>query len=103
MSNRILSRADVVNQTGLKSRTVHDHVAEGTFPPPVQLTARRVGWVADEIDAWISMRIEHRDGKLDKWVAARSAQNQGRLEPWVAASVAKLKGVSNIAPIKPAA
>jgi len=33
-------------------------VAEGTFPRPISLGARAVGWVDTEVDAWVSGRIE---------------------------------------------
>jgi prophage regulatory protein len=38
-------------------------MAEGTFPKPVKLGPKAVGWVEEEIDAWIRARMAERDGK----------------------------------------
>ena len=35
----------------------------GLFPRRVKLGAGRVGWVEEEIDAWIESRIAERDGQ----------------------------------------
>nr|WP_213396473.1 AlpA family phage regulatory protein [Yoonia sp.] len=35
----------------------------GLFPRRVRLGAGRVGWVEEEIDAWIESRIAERDGQ----------------------------------------
>jgi len=33
-------------------------MAEGSFPEPIALGARSVGWIESEADAWIAQRIE---------------------------------------------
>nr|WP_231914909.1 AlpA family phage regulatory protein [Methylomonas sp. DH-1] len=33
-------------------------VAEGSFPAPVSLGDRAVGWIEAEVDAWLNQRIE---------------------------------------------
>jgi len=47
---------------------LYSKVAEGTFPRPISLGARAVGWVDTEVDAWVSGRIEQSrkapDGRL---------------------------------------
>ena len=58
---RILSKHEL-NELVLYSP---QHVARlekaGTFPKRVQLGPNRVGWVEEEIDAWIMERIDERD------------------------------------------
>ena len=61
MSNRILPLPEVEIQSGLKKRTIYDKMADGSFPKPVQLTKRRVGWLQHEIDSWIADRVAERD------------------------------------------
>ena len=44
----------VKERTGLSRSTIYAKIAEGTFPRPVSLGARAVGWLESEIDAWIN-------------------------------------------------
>ena len=34
-----------------------DRVADGSFPQPIRLGARAVGWIESEVDAWIREQI----------------------------------------------
>ncbi len=45
-------------RTGLSRSTIYSRVAEGSFPKPVSLGARAVGWLESEIDSWLSSRVE---------------------------------------------
>jgi prophage regulatory protein len=42
----------VLKATGLARSTVYRMVAEHTFPPPVQLGKRAVGWRLEEVRRW---------------------------------------------------
>ena len=42
----------VLKATGLARSTVYRMVAEHTFPPPVQLGKRAVGWRLEEVRTW---------------------------------------------------
>ena len=53
----ILRRKQVESRVGLKRSTLYQRVAEGTFPAPVTLGARAVGWVEAEVDQWLRDRI----------------------------------------------
>ncbi len=44
--------------TGLSRSTIYLRVAEGTFPKPVSLGGRAVGWLEAEIQDWLQRRIE---------------------------------------------
>lgn len=58
---RILRLKDVISQTGLARSTVYKYIDAGSFPKPVPLGGRSVGWVESEIQGWIEERIEYRD------------------------------------------
>lgn len=54
----ILRRKQVEGRTGLSRSTIYLRVSEGTFPKPVNLGARAVGWLESEIDGWLTSRVE---------------------------------------------
>ena len=56
MSNRIYRRPDVENLVGLSRSTLYAMMAEGTFPKPVKLGKRAVGWHERDVLAWIQSR-----------------------------------------------
>ena len=57
----ILRRKQVEKRTGLSQSTIYLRTQEGTFPRPINLGARAVGWLENEIEAWLSERMEIRD------------------------------------------
>jgi prophage regulatory protein len=60
---RILRLAEVEIVTG-KSRTViYREMQAGTFPIPIRLGGRAVGWLEDELRRWLERRIAERDEK----------------------------------------
>lgn len=58
---RLLPRKAVVDRTGIGLRTMYKLIEVGKFPHPVQLSARRVGWVEDEVEAWMAEKVAKRD------------------------------------------
>lgn len=58
---RIIRLKEVMDSTGLARSTVYKYVADSSFPKPVSLGDRCVGWVESEIHDWIMERIEQRD------------------------------------------
>lgn len=54
----ILRRKQVETRTGLSRSTIYARIAEGTFPSPIELGGRAVGWIESEIDAWLKSCIE---------------------------------------------
>lgn len=54
----ILRRKQVEARTGLARSTIYDRIKAGTFPAPVSLGAKAVGWIESEIDAWLNARIQ---------------------------------------------
>ena len=57
----ILRRKQVEDRTGLSRSTIYLYMQEGTFPKPINLGARAVGWLENEIEKWLMDRIETRD------------------------------------------
>ena len=57
----ILRRKQVEKRTGLSRSTIYLRIQEGTFPRPINLGVRAVGWLENEIEAWIASRMEIRN------------------------------------------
>ena len=57
----ILRRKQVEKRTGLSRSTIYLRIQEGAFPKPVNLGARAVGWLENEIEAWLAERVEIRN------------------------------------------
>jgi prophage regulatory protein len=62
MTHIILRLPAVKASVGLSRSTIYLRIAEGTFPRPVSLGGRAVGWLQAEIDAWMKQRIEYSRG-----------------------------------------
>lgn len=58
---RILRLKDVTSQTGLARSTVYKYIFAGSFPKPVPLGGRSVGWLESEIQTWIEQAIQKRE------------------------------------------
>ena len=46
--------------TGLSRSTIYLRISRGTFPAPVSLGGRAVGWIEAEVNAWLTARIAQR-------------------------------------------
>lgn len=63
---RILRLPKVLARTGLGRSAAYEGIKAGTFPAPVHLTARAVGWIESEINAWIEARAAARDSEATR-------------------------------------
>lgn len=61
----ILRRKQVEARTGLSRSTIYSRINgtrpgehDPTFPKPISLGAKAVGWIESEVDAWITAQIE---------------------------------------------
>ena len=70
---RIIRLTETIDSTGLARSTIYKYIGEGTFPKPVSLGDRCVGWVESEVHDWILARIEERD------LAESASARPGRL------------------------
>jgi prophage regulatory protein len=57
MTNAFLRLPQVKARTGLSRSSIYQRAADGSFPRPVNLGARAVGWVEADIEEWISQKI----------------------------------------------
>ena len=57
----ILRRPEVEARTGLGCSTIYDAIKAGTFPAPIQLGPKAVGWIESEVNAWLAVRVADRD------------------------------------------
>ena len=60
-SPNILRRPAVEAKTGLSRSTIYQHMQNGTFPKPIRLGAKAVGWLESEVLDWIQARTAERD------------------------------------------
>lgn len=58
---RIIRRSELRDVTGCSNSTIYEMIANGTFPKPIKLGPRTVGWLAEEIAAWQAERAGERD------------------------------------------
>lgn len=58
MVTTILRLPVVKARTGLSRSTIYLRISKGTFPTPVSLGGRAVGWVEGEIQEWLEKQIE---------------------------------------------
>ena len=53
---RLIRLKEVQHRVGVGRSTVYRWMADGSFPKPVQLGKRSVGWIEHEIDNWMRSR-----------------------------------------------
>ena len=58
MSHKILRLPAVKTRVGLGRSSIYERVAHGTFPKPINLGARAVGWLESEIDEYLAALVE---------------------------------------------
>lgn len=58
MATAILRLPTVKTRTGLSRSTIYNRMKEGDFPKPIRLGPRAVGWLENEVDAWIAEQIK---------------------------------------------
>ena len=58
MVTAILRLPAVKARTGLSRSTIYLRISEGTFPMPISLGARAVGWLESDVDEWLDQQIK---------------------------------------------
>jgi prophage regulatory protein len=59
----ILRRNEVQARTKLSRSTIYARIKNGTFPAPVPLGPKAVGWIESEIDSFLADCIAQRNSK----------------------------------------
>lgn len=57
LPDTILRLPTVKAATGLSRSTIYERVRRGTFPAPVPIGRKAVGWLESEVGAWIQRTI----------------------------------------------
>jgi prophage regulatory protein len=57
MVTSILRLPAVKVRTGLSRSTIYLRISEGSFPKPVSLGSRAVGWLESEVNDWLNQQI----------------------------------------------
>lgn len=57
---RVIKLKDVINTTGLSRSSIYAYMAKGEFPKPIQLGPRAVAWVEEEVQEWLTNKLEQR-------------------------------------------
>ena len=63
---RLLRRHEVEERTGKSRAGIYESMDAGTFPRPVKIGPRAVGWVETEVNDWLRQRIAERDSDDQK-------------------------------------
>lgn len=58
MVNTILRLPQAIKRTGLSRSSIYLAINAGTFPKPIKLGERSIGFIESEINQWIEQRIE---------------------------------------------
>jgi prophage regulatory protein len=58
MTHRIIRFKEVKHRDGRSKSTLYAAMADGTFPSPIKLGARSVGWLESELNAMIAARAK---------------------------------------------
>ena len=69
---RLLRLAQVIDMTGLGRTKIYELQAAGHFPMRVQITEHSVGWVEEEVQAWLARRIAARPALPGRPTARRA-------------------------------
>ncbi len=56
MTDKILRRTQVEERVGLSRSTLYAMIAEGTFPKPIRIGKRAVGWTETSLTAWLKSK-----------------------------------------------
>ena len=62
MFHEISRIRQVERTTGMARSTIYRKIANGSFPKPISLGDRAVGWLAADIQSWLEERIAESKG-----------------------------------------
>lgn len=58
MVEKYMRLRDVIEVTGLSRSTIYDKMKGGTFPRPVNISARAIAWPESTIAEWLASRVQ---------------------------------------------
>jgi len=66
VTGAILRRTQVEREVGLKRSTIYQRMQDGTFPLPIRLGERAVGWRASDIELFLENPAGYRRPVADE-------------------------------------
>jgi len=57
--DRILRLPSVIERTGLSRSTVYRKIQARTFPKPLRLSERCIGWRESDVESWLRSPVVH--------------------------------------------
>ncbi len=75
MVNCILRLPAVIAGTGLSRSSIYARVADGSFPQPISLGGRAIGWLESEINDWIETQIAASRASKAAWQTSRATSD----------------------------
>ena len=76
MTYTILRLPAVKARVGLSRSTIYLRVTQGTFPAPVSLGARAVGWIEAEVNEWLTAHVERSRAAVSRNARADDGRTQ---------------------------
>ena len=58
---RLLRLAQVIECTGIRKTKLYEMQSQGKFPMRVKITEHAVGWVENDVQAWLANRVAQSD------------------------------------------
>lgn len=58
VENRIYRLPEVCSLTGYSSKSIYRKQKDGTFPKSIKLGGRAIGFLAEDLQAWLEERIK---------------------------------------------
>lgn len=62
---RIIRMPELQKKIGLCKASIYNRIAEGSFPKPISLGGRSVGWIESDLDQWIFERSSMNEGRVN--------------------------------------
>lgn len=63
--SKIMRLPAVIEKTGKPRSTIYSMIENDLFPKQIKLSARSVGWLEDEVNAWIAEKVNTSRGQGD--------------------------------------
>jgi len=57
IATKVVRLPAVVQHTGLSRSTIYALIKAGSFPAPISLGARAVGWLVADVQTWLDSRV----------------------------------------------
>jgi prophage regulatory protein len=63
---RLLRITEVKEQTGLSGASIYKQIRLGLFPKGIKITERATAWSSEDVDQWVSKKIDCAASGKDK-------------------------------------